>query len=159
MYCRLRSRWRKDSPDHRVDVDVKHIISLGTTRFLSYIWKDFLKMDIIGTLLPDLSKLWWDKLRRFRHTVLVIVLHLNATLENSMLCFHSNLSQRLSPYQYGLNSNCVLGVSPGLLEPPTQCCWTLIGSLHHWSSISQPHVHLLQVFLPASASSTWFQGY
>ena len=94
MYCRLRSRWHKDSPGHRVDVNVRHITSLRTTQFLSYIWKrlsqDYQHCSQISqscgetTLCkwfptscpPPVSPYWWS------------CLHPNATLQNSMLCFH-----------------------------------------------------------------------
>ena len=45
----------------------------------------------------------------------------------------------------------------------TQYNKTLIGSLRHWLSsslvlISPPHIPIILFFLPASASSTWFEG-
>ena len=34
MHCRFHSRSHEDSPDHRVDVNVRHFVSLRTTQFL-----------------------------------------------------------------------------------------------------------------------------
>ena len=40
MYRGFHGRWHKYSPDHRVDVDLKHIVSGLTTEFLSYVRVD-----------------------------------------------------------------------------------------------------------------------
>ena len=44
MYRCFRCCGHKYSPDRRVDVDVKHVVSLRTTQFPSYKWTDFLMM-------------------------------------------------------------------------------------------------------------------
>ena len=54
MYRCLQRRGHKYSPDHRVDVDLQHIVSRLTTKCLSYVRVDFRKMDIV--------KLWWNNL-------------------------------------------------------------------------------------------------
>ena len=94
------SRWRRCQA-YRLPVD---------TQFLSYTRIDFL-LDIsmryvftqwVSSSFPPWVSQYWCS-----------YLHLNATLENSMLWFHSNLSQRVSPYWWDPNSNSVLWASPG----------------------------------------------
>ena len=82
-------------PDHSVDVALKHVVSRLTTKFLSY-YSNRVSPDGQHCLPCRCS-----------------YLHLNATLDNSMMCFHSNLSQRVSP-QSELEL-CALSV-PGLLD-------------------------------------------
>ena len=53
MYCRLPCHGHEYPPDHRVDVDLWHIVSRLTTNFLSYIRVKFLKLAHI---------LWRDNL-------------------------------------------------------------------------------------------------
>ena len=47
MSCRLHSGWHEDSPDHHGDIDIWHVISLWTTKFLLNVRVDFLKITII----------------------------------------------------------------------------------------------------------------
>ena len=83
-------------------------------------------------------------------------------LENSKRCFHSNLWQRVSPHQHGLNSSVVLRMSPGCLTHSNPVLlegdWQASTPNSSLSSISPPHVPFLQVFLPALSSSTWFES-
>ena len=58
MSCSLRNRWLWKIPDHRIDVNVWHIVSSKTTQFLSYIWISALQHG--QTLFLDISKLLWD---------------------------------------------------------------------------------------------------
>ena len=44
MYCRLHCHGHEYLPDHRVDVDLWHVVSQLTTKFLSYIQVNFLNL-------------------------------------------------------------------------------------------------------------------
>ena len=100
-------------PDHCGDVDVKHIVSLLTIQFLPSTRTDSLKMAniLLGFLqigvrrflsrwvslsFPPLVSPYW-----------FLSLHLDAAHDNSMLCYQSNISQRVSTYRYGPNMNFV----------------------------------------------------
>ena len=108
-----------------------------------------------------ITKLWWDNFVPMGFfvvaatglPVLVIVLASECHTWELDAVF-SNLSQGVSPYRYGLNSNSVLWVPPGcemhsnpvLLETD----WQPSTRNSPLVSNSQPHVPLLQFFLPAS---------
>ena len=48
MYRRLHCRGHECSPDHHVDVDLEHIVVWLTTKFLSYVGVDLLKVvDVV----------------------------------------------------------------------------------------------------------------
>ena len=88
-------------------------------------------------------------------------LHSDATLEDSMLQFHSHLSyfaQSISRCLNDLNFDFAFRNSPGCMIHPNPASETRSRSLipnSPLASISPPQV-LLLVFFPASTSSTWF---
>ena len=137
--------------------NLKHIVFWLTTKFLSYVRVDFLKM---ANIVPG-----------YRHVVV------GQSCTHGILCRHCrslpctgvrmciklhHLRTRCSVYYWDPNLNFWLWVSPGckmhsypaLLEADWQSS-TLNSSM---TLISQPHVPLLLVLLPASASTTWLEG-
>ena len=107
----------------RCCVYIRHIVFWLTTKFLSYVWADFLNMANIGlgyrhvvvrqflyqcgclSFLPQVSLHWRSNL------------HQIVSLENSKLCFHSNLLRYMFPCTVEIQIwTFLLWVFPGLCD-------------------------------------------
>ena len=160
LFRGIHNCWHKHSPDHRVNIDFWHIVSKLTTQCLSFVRLDFLKManDVPGNFQVAVRKVCTNgTVCRFQYWC--SDLHLKATPENWKLCFHSDLASGLPELVWSTFELSALSVTKAVKCTRTECYWRPIDKLRYYAPhcflISQPHVPLLLVFRPVSASSTW----
>ena len=117
----------------------------------------------------EISKLWWDNLCQCSWSFPPRVspywwswLHPNPTFKKPILFFHSAFSQRVFPFLHSPNSDFMLlsVTKRDELEPSAVGDRLAVSSTLNSSmvSIAPPHVPLLQISLPASASSKRFSN-